>query len=394
LGSTNLEIAENLKNNISYVDLLDMLTFDRAEFKKDISLSVKNKVRFEKIWDTENLVFLSEIAEIKKGTTITKENTDRGDIPVIAGGQEPAYYHNQANREKNVITVSASGAYAGFVNYFEKPIFASDCNTITSNDENKISTKLIYLFLKSIQNEIYRLQRGQAQPHVYADDLAKIKLPFPTLDMQKKIVSEIEVLEAKEKKEKEEIEKGKETIINLFNQLESKADKTVRLSDENIFHISIGNRVLKNEFVQNGRIPVYSANVIEPFGNINKLLIEDFSKPSVLWGIDGDWMVNHLSKGYPFYPTDHCGVLRVKDNSINEKYLAFILEKEGKAFEFSRTKRASIDRIQGIKIPVPPLSEQKKIVSEIENIEAKIKVLETELASIPKDEEAILKKYL
>ncbi|MBN1463296.1 MAG: restriction endonuclease subunit S [Paludibacteraceae bacterium] len=393
-GKTNLEIAENLKENISYVDLLDMLTFDRAEFKKDISLAIKSKVRFEKIWNTENLVLLSEIAEIKKGTTITKEGTEEGKIPVIAGGQEPAYYHNESNREKNVITVSASGAYAGFINFFEIPIFASDCNTIISNNESKISTKLIYLFLKSIQSEIYGLQRGQAQPHVYSDDLSKIKIPLPSLAIQQRIVSEIEVLDVNEKKAKEEGERCKEKILNLFNQAESKADKIIRLSDENVFEVSIGKRVLKNEFFANGEIPVYSANVIVPFGNIDKLLIKDFSKPSVLWGIDGDWMVNYIPKDYPFYPTDHCGVLRVKDNSINEKYLAFVLEKEGKAFEFSRTKRASIDRIQGIKINVPPLFEQQKIVSEIEKLENRILALETELKAIPQQKEAVLKKYL
>ena len=93
--------------------------------------------------------------------------TIEGYIPVIAGGQEPAYFHNESNREGNVITISASGAYAGFVNYFENEIFASDCNTVISKDENQISTKLIFEFLKSIQKEIYGLQRGQAQPHVY-----------------------------------------------------------------------------------------------------------------------------------------------------------------------------------------------------------------------------------
>lgn len=41
IGNYNLEIAENLKDNISYIDLLDMLTFDRAEFHKEIKLSVK-----------------------------------------------------------------------------------------------------------------------------------------------------------------------------------------------------------------------------------------------------------------------------------------------------------------------------------------------------------------
>ena len=165
------------------------------------SLSSKKKVKFDDIWDTPNLVFLNEIAEILKGKTITEEKATKGSIPVIAGGQSPAYFHNESNRDGNIITVSASGAYAGFVNYFQDPIFASDCNTIKSKDENIITTKLVFHFLKSIQKDIYKLQRGQAQPHVYADDLSKVKIPLPPLDIQQKIVAEIEALEKQEQKE-------------------------------------------------------------------------------------------------------------------------------------------------------------------------------------------------
>ena len=71
-----------------------------------------------------------------KYLSLTEEKAVKGNIPVIAGGQSPAYYHNKSNREGNIITVSASGAYAGFINYFNNPIFASDCNTIKSKNEN------------------------------------------------------------------------------------------------------------------------------------------------------------------------------------------------------------------------------------------------------------------
>ena len=54
----------------------------------------------------------------------------------------------------------------------------------------------------------------------------------------------------------------------------------------------------------------------------------------------------------------------------------------------------SVMNLKPIEINVPSLSEQQKIVSEIEKIEKKIKVLETEIAEIPKQKEAILKKYL
>lgn len=393
-GDFDFPIDACMQANVSRHNLVDMLTFDRVEFEKNISLSAKKKVKFEEIWNTEKLESLGIIANIKKGTSITKQKTIKGNIPVIAGGQEPAYFHNVANRQGSIITVSASGAYAGFLNYFDTPIFASDCNTIVSKDEKKLPTKLIYSFLKSIQHEVYGLQRGQAQPHVYGEDLSNIKIPVPPRNIQEKIVKEIEFLEAKEKSGKEEVQILRKEIYKLFETALSKSKKIFRLGDNDIFDVSIGKRVLKNEFVPNGKIPVYSANVIEPFGNIDKLLIEDFSVASVLWGIDGDWMVNYIPKNHSFYPTDHCGVLRVKNSIVNEKYLAFALEKEGKALDFSRIKRASIDRIQGIKISVPSPSEQNKIVSETEKIEIKIKKILNSLASISEEKEVILRKYL
>lgn len=81
-------------------------------------------------------------------------------------------------------------------------------------------------------------------------------------------------------------------------------------------------------------MPVYSANVKEPFGYFDDLLIEDFSVPSVLWGIDGDWMTAYIPENTEFYPTDHCGVLRCKSLEVNPRYFAHILEAEGKKWAF------------------------------------------------------------
>jgi len=195
----DLDIPKNLKQNIAYRNLVNMFDFSQIDFDKKIFLSQKRKLNFEEIWKTKKLINIQKIAQIQKGKSITKAKTVKGDIPVIAGGQNPAYYHNESNRKGNVITVSASGAYAGFVNYFDKPIFASDCNTILSNNEKKHPTKLIFHILKSIQKELYELQRGQAQPHVYGNDLEKIKIPFIPESKQDLILDEINQIEIKAK---------------------------------------------------------------------------------------------------------------------------------------------------------------------------------------------------
>ena len=132
-----------------------------------------------------------------------------------------------------------------------------------------------------------------------------------------------------------------------------------RLSDKNYFDLSIGNRVLSDEVVENGTIPIYSANVFEEFGRIDKQNIKDFSVPSILWGIDGDWMVNIIPADKPFYPTDHCGVLRIKTDDILPKYMALALQVEGEFERFCRSNRASTQRISNLIIQVPSVLEQK-----------------------------------
>ncbi|WP_374173909.1 N-6 DNA methylase [Flavobacterium tructae] len=195
LGKLDLNIHDNLKDNIEYSNLVDLLNFKTVNFNLKVGKTDAININYEEIWQTTNLQYLFIVAETKKGTSITKSKTVLGEIPVVAGGQNPAYYHNESNRDGNIITVSASGAYAGYINYFENPIFASDCNTINSKNENVIPNKLLFHLLKIIQPQFYQLQRGQAQPHVYKDDIDKVKIPILTEGLSKKILEEIEELE-------------------------------------------------------------------------------------------------------------------------------------------------------------------------------------------------------
>lgn len=390
-------IDTKMQNHISRHNLVDMMTFDRVEFEKTISLSVKKKVKYENIWVSNNLYSLGEIAEIKKGTSITKDKTIEGDIPVIAGGQEPAYFHNESNRENQTITISASGAYAGFINYFETPIFASDCNTIVSKNEGKIPTKLIYLFLKSIQNKIYGLQRGQAQPHVYGEDLSNVKIPLPPLDIQQKIVSEIEILEAKEKKAKEEVEKLKVDIYSILNKYpKGSISEICEVSDKK----ENPQNYFEKEYIYLGLEHIES-NTGKLF--INKELGEKilstknvFEEGDVLYGKLRPYLNKVAEPSFAGICSTDILVLK----TAIPKVLKWLLLSDDLVSQTSvLMKGVSLPRI-GIsdflsqKIPLPPLSEQQKVVSEIKKIEEQIKIIENKLAEIPKQKDAILKKYL
>ena len=122
-----------------------------------------------KIPEGWEVVTLGELVNIPKGKNITKKTIVPGDVPVVAGGIAPAYYHNAANTRNPVITISASGANAGFVNLYYHDVWASDCSVIDLSATKHVY--YFYLLLKDRQYEVTRLQRGAAQPHVYPKDL-------------------------------------------------------------------------------------------------------------------------------------------------------------------------------------------------------------------------------
>lgn len=391
----NIEISKTIAQNINIFDTLELIDFTKLNSGKSISLGVKKKIDFRTFWNTENLVSLTSIAVIQKGSSITQADTFDGKIPVVAGGKGEAYYHNDFNRDGNVITISASGAYSGFINYWEQPIFASDCNTVVSKDESLISTKLLFYFLKSIQDYFYSLQRGQAQPHVYASDIEKVMVPLPALEIQQRIIKETAVIEQKVKSYLHEINNLKNELKSEYLRLRSQANRFYRLDDSEIFEVFIGKRVLKSEIIshENG-IPIYSANVFDPFGHTNYSIIDNFETPSLLWGIDGDWMINVMPSQKSFYPTDHCGVIRIKKSDFSINYLAYELLEIGKVKRFSRTFRASTERIKDLRVAMPSEKEQMYFEKLVEENYSKISAIETDLAKIEIMRKQILKKHL
>lgn len=121
---------------------------------------------------------LGDVATFKRGKTITKAQIHDGDVPVVAGGLEPAYYHNKSNTVAPVITVSGSGANAGFARLYNVDVFASDCSF--ADRETTPFLFFVYCFIKNNKPSLNALQKGAAQPHVYAKDINALKLSIPT----------------------------------------------------------------------------------------------------------------------------------------------------------------------------------------------------------------------
>lgn len=110
----------------------------------------------------------------KRGKNLLSRDAKDGNTPVIAGGLDPATYHNQPNTHFPVITISASGANAGYTNLWEIPVWASDCSYIDDTITNNVY--FWYIVLKTRQKEIFDAQTGSAQPHIYPQHIAEMPM--------------------------------------------------------------------------------------------------------------------------------------------------------------------------------------------------------------------------
>lgn len=192
---------ELIENNNRRIELLENMA---EEIYKEWFVRMRfpghEEVRFEKgIPEGWELKKIGDIAKFKRGKNLRIADAIEGSVPVIAGGIEPSCYHNEANTSAPVITVSASGANAGYtkLNYID--VWASDCSYIDRNDTNLIY--YIYLLMKVSSNEILNLQTGSAQPHVYAKDINNFKFLKPNEwlidkinNLSKEIFDEISLL--------------------------------------------------------------------------------------------------------------------------------------------------------------------------------------------------------
>lgn len=156
--------------------------YETAEFENGIPkgwiLSTANSYYAKKprSWHFGNV---SEFGEFKRGKNITSTEMIEGDIPVISAGLEPSGYHCDFNVKGKNITVSASGANAGYIKYNLDNIWAADCSYY--QDEKYLW--YVYNTLKFLQPVLKNMQCGAAQPHVYPKHINHLNVIIPADDI-------------------------------------------------------------------------------------------------------------------------------------------------------------------------------------------------------------------
>ena len=415
-GDGDIVMTEDNMRYARVVETWRMLDFSRVTFNADIRLQERKELDIESKYPAVKLLSVCRMNVPKSEAKAYPEETPASFIDMSS----VSVYGKIISMSVRPIGELSSGSY----NFFREGDIicakmmtsaenmkctvaegltngigfgSSEFYTFRCNEEIMTHYVCEFLNMTAIRESAWASVTGSGRQRVPSKFFEALTIPLPPMEVQQQIVNECSGIDSQESSLNERIKSCREKIEDIFSRLESEPNvRRYRLDDRKSFTLSIGKRVLNSELIPGGKIPVYSANVREPFGYVDGLLrgFEDFGSDSILWGIDGDFMVSFMEHGREFYPTDHCGILRVIADGVHPRFMARILEREGTRLGFSRNFRASLDRIGGIKFGVPEMDSQVTAMNDVMNLEREISRALMSLKALEGKKEAVLKKYL
>ncbi|EOV6642500.1 restriction endonuclease subunit S [Escherichia coli] len=317
---------------------------------------------------------LGSIAELKRGTSITKKDVIDGTIPVVAGGRTPAYYHNTSNRDGQTIVIAGSGAYAGFVSWWEEPIFVSDAFTVKPH--NILLPRYCYHFLMNMQQQLHEFKSGGGVPHVYPRDVSPILIPIPCPDNPEKslaIQSEIVRILDKFTALTAELNMRKKQYNYYRDQLLSFEEgevewKTLGDLGENL---DSKRKPITSGLREAGSIPYYGASGIVDY-------VKDYI-------FDGDFLLisedgaNLLARNTPIafsisgksWVNNHAHVIKF-DSYAERRYVEYYLNSIDLSPYISGAAQPKLNKknLESIRIPNPSPEDKERIVSILDKFDA------------------------
>lgn len=310
---------------------------------------------------------LGKVCLMERGTSATKGTMQTGEIPVISGGRQPAFYCNQSNRTGETITIAGSGAGAGYVQYWNEPIFVCDAFSIKGSDN--ITTKFIYYFLASIQEQIYSTKKGGGVPHVHISSIDKFEIPLPPLPVQEAIVNILDrfavyaaELQAELQARQQQYNYYRDTLLSFEGRTDVQWKKLGEVAD-----LGTGSHNTQDGLVE-GKYPFYTRG-----SEILYLNDYDYDETAIITAGDGAGVgkVFHFVQGkyalhqraYRIVPNEKIVLARFAYYYIGATFYNYIMKSSVSSSVVSIRKPMMVD----YPIPVPSVKEQERVISILDN---------------------------
>ena len=362
-------------------------------------------------------VKLGEVCEIRRGIRVVKKQLGEEDgYPVFQNSLTSLGMYQSSNRKAGTTFIICAGA-AGEIGYCNSEFWAADdCSTVESD---VLIDRFIYFYLMTQQYKLKSQVRKASVPRLSREAIENLIIPLPPLEIQSRIVEVLDKmatltaeLEAELKAELEARKQQYEYYRNkllIFNEIGGGNRQVAWKKISEIGTIYRGIAYSKKDFTDTGTPCIHYGQIYTRYGTFaNKTFTcvsKELAKGKRL-AKKGDLVMAVTSENMEdvgkclawlgedeILVSNHACFIR---HSLNPKYLAYFLQT---SYFFKYKKKISkgvkvidldLNKFGNMLIPVPPLSEQQRIVSILDRFEA----LTTDLQSgLPAEIEARRQQY-
>ena len=365
-------------------------------------------------WEIKKLGDVCDIINGKNQKAVEDKN---GPYPIYGSGGIMGYASEYLCRENTTI-IGRKGSINNPL-YVEEKFWNVDTAFGFQSKENYIP-KLLFYFCKSFDFSTHN--KGTTIPSLVKSDLLEIPIPVPPLEEQKHIVKILDEKFAQLETIKTNAQTNLQNAKDLFQSQLAKAfsnttweKKRLGDSSELITKGSSPKWQGINYVTDDGILFVTSENVRENYIDLEKSKylekkFNDKQKRSILK--KNDVLVNIVGASigraaiFDFDIVDAninqaVALIRSK-NEIDVHFLSYFLNSDNAMNQYNNAKKdtaranLSLEDINNLRIPLPPLSEQKRIVEELDTLSEKVRQLQEiytkQIASCDELKQAYLQK--
>ena len=353
---------------------------------------------------------LGEVCEIVRGVRITKKELIEKGFPVVSGGTSFMGYTNKYNREANTITIAQYGT-AGYVDWQSEKFWANDvCFSVYPL--KSILNRFLYYFLKNKQNYLYEISNRTAVPYsISKEKILRIKIPILPLEIQEKIVQILDKMTEYVTELTSELTSRKKQYSFYRDKLLSFEDEVYQVEWKTLSEIAKDFGRGKSKHRPRNDVRLYGGDI--PFiqtGDIREAgkWIENYSQTYSEFGLQQSkqWekgtlcitiAANIAETGLlgfdACFPDSIIGFVANPEFAITE-YVYYYLNSikdylENKSYG-SAQDNLNLSTFSSLKIPVPSLEIQSRIVQVLDNFDTVCNDLNI---GLPKEIELRQKQY-
>lgn len=331
-----------------------------------------------------------DVSIMQRGTSLTKKDSTEGIYPVISGGKTPAFYCDLSNRNGETITVAGSGAGAGYVQYWNEPIFV--CDAFSIKGVGDVSTKYLYYCLVNMQEKIYATKKGGGVPHVHISSIDKFLIPIPPPPVQEEIVKILDrfaeyaaELQAELQARQQQYNYYRDTLLSFEGREDVQWKKLGEVAD-----LGTGSHNTQDGLSE-GKYPFYTRG-----SEILYLNNYDYDETAIITAGDGAGVgkVFHFVQGkyalhqraYRIVPNEKIVLARFVYYYIGATFYNYIMKSSVSSSVVSIRKPMMVD----YPIPVPSIEEQEKVISILDRFDTLVNDLSQ---GLPAEIEARQQQY-